>query len=164
MANALQPLANKTLTGSASSVTFSSISGAYKDLLLVCSYTNAVSSGDYIQLQMNSDSGSNYNSVYLATNGSSASTNYYDNFSIGWLTVQGGFDTSRGLLVANVFDYSATDKHKTYVVENGTSDRGVEALAGRWANTSALTSLALSSVNGWSFATGSTFALYGVSA
>jgi hypothetical protein len=162
MPNALQPLANKTLTGTTSTIDFTSITGIYKDLVLICTYTNAVASGDYIEVTLNSDTGSNYNSVYMSGNGSSASTANYNNSSLGWLTVNGGFDTTSGNMVATFFDYSTSDKDKTYLLQNGTSNRGTEVIAGRWANTAAITSLSLSSVNGWSFATGSTFALYGV--
>jgi hypothetical protein len=100
----------------------------------------------------------------MTSDGSSAAASYYDNFSIPWLTLNGGFQTTSGNLTATFFDYSATDKHKTYVSQNGTSNKGSEVAAGRWANTAAVTSLTLSSVNGWTFAAGSTFALYGVSA
>ena len=162
MPNALQPLANKTLTGTTSSVSFTSITGIYKDLYLVCEYTNAVADNDYIQVVFNSDTGSNYNLVRMTGDGSSAATGNYNSFSIPWLTLNGGFQLTSGNLTATFFDYSATDKHKTYVSQNGTANKGSELVAGRWANTAAVTSLTLSSVNGWSFATGSTFALYGV--
>jgi hypothetical protein len=62
-------------------------------------------------------------------------------------------------------DYSTTDKHKSVLVrENtaGSSTTLVVAKAGRWANTSAITSIYLFVSGGYSFATGTTVALYGV--
>lgn len=164
MPSSITPLANLTLGSSATSMTFSSIVGTYRDLLLVCTFTNATADGDYIAVKINSDTGSNYNSVTMLGNGSTASSANYSSSTYGWLTVGGGFDTGRGQLHTTFFDYAQTNKHKNYISRNGTAARGVEAIASRWASTSAITSLNIYSVNGWSFATGSTFALYGISA
>jgi hypothetical protein len=145
-------------------MTFSSIVGSYRDLFLVCNYANATADGDYIAVKFNADSGSTYSSILMAGNGSSLFSSQYTNSTLGWLTVQGGFDLARGNLTANIMDYAQTDKHKLWFSRNGTTARGVEAVMGRWNNTSAVTSLQIYSVNGWQFAAGSTFALYGVSA
>jgi hypothetical protein len=164
MPNALQPLANRTLTGTTSSVSFTGITGIYKDLYLVCTYTNAVADNDLMQILVNNDTGSNYNITRMGSDGSTASTQNFSNFSVGLMAGYGGFQLTSGNLIAHFLDYSATDKHKTFLVQNGTANKGSEVLANRWANTAAITSLTLGSLNGWSFATGSTFALYGVSA
>jgi hypothetical protein len=60
-------------------------------------------------------------------------------------------------------DYSATDKHKTVLSRANNAANGVTAIAGRWASTSAITSIVLTFQSS-SLATGSTVALYGVSA
>jgi hypothetical protein len=164
MPSSITPLANLTLGSSATSMTFSSIVGTYRDLLLVCSFINATADGDYVAVKINNDTGSNYNSVTMLGNGSAASSANYASSTLGWLTVGGGFDLTRGQLQTTFFDYAQTDKHKSFITRNGTSSRGVEAIGSRWASTSAITSLNIYSVNGWSFAAGSTFALYGVSA
>jgi hypothetical protein len=164
MPNALQPLANRTLTGTTSTVSFTGITGIYKDLYLVCTYTNAIADNDFMSVLVNSDSGSNYNNVRMGTDGSTASTAANLNFSVGLLTAFGGFQLTSGNLTVNFLDYSATDKHKTFLVQNGTANKGSEFIVNRWANTAAITSITLGSLNGWSFASGSTFALYGVSA
>lgn len=163
MPTALTPLANLTLGSSATSMTFSSISGSYRDLMLICNYTNTVANSDYIGVRLNSDSGSNYNALTLnnVNGGNSISSASYDNSSTGWITVQGGF---AGSLEATFFDYAQTNKHKNWLVRNATPTYGSELISGRWGSTSAITTLQLYSINGWSFAAGSTFALYGVSA
>ena len=62
----------------------------------------------------------------------------------------------------DLLDYSATDKHKTILVRFGSnSDSIALAAAGRWASTSAITSIRIYRETG-SFAIGSTFELYGV--
>jgi hypothetical protein len=58
-------------------------------------------------------------------------------------------------------DFSATDKHKTFLSRNGQAAGLVIATAGRWANTSAVTSMSVN-INSGTFSTGHTFNLYGV--
>lgn len=161
MPSAITPLANLTLSASATGITFSSISGLYRDLFIVATYANTVANSDYIGVKINGDTGSNYNAVTMSGSGSSTNSSTYNNSTIGWLTVQGGFE---GNLNVNFFDYSATNKFKNWISRNNTSGYGVEAVGGQWNSTSAITSINLYSVNGWSFTSGSTFALYGVSA
>jgi hypothetical protein len=68
--------------------------------------------------------------------------------------------------IIQVMDYSATDKHKTVLVRANTNAPSVSgvvyASAGRWASTSAVTSLVLLPEVGPNFAIGSTFNLFGV--
>jgi hypothetical protein len=60
-------------------------------------------------------------------------------------------------------DYSATNKHKTVLVRADNANSITMAHAARWANTSAITSIVLTSFEGaGNFAIGSTFSLYGV--
>jgi hypothetical protein len=163
MANAQVPLANLTLGSSSTSVTFSSISGAYRDLVLICNYRNTIANSDFMGVRINSDTGSNYNALVInnVNGGNSISNSSYNSSSTGWLTVQGGFE---GSLEANFMDYAQTNKHKNWICRNNTPTYGSELLAGRWESTAAMTTLQLYSINGWAFASGSTFALYGVSA
>jgi hypothetical protein len=163
MATALTPIAWQSLGTTATSVTFSSIPGTYRDLMLVCQYST--SSATYVKIQFNGDAGANYyfvtaygNGTTTGGSGNSSQTNIYDNL--------GGNDnsTSLSLLQMHVLDYSTTDKTKTALVRmsNATSGSPVaEMSAQRWASTSAITSVVLTS-NAGNFAIGSTFALYGV--
>jgi hypothetical protein len=65
--------------------------------------------------------------------------------------------------IIQIMDYSATDKHTTVLVRNGTASRGVEMVTGRYASTSAITTVLLFPSTG-SFDIGSTFSLYGIEA
>ena len=73
----------------------------------------------------------------------------------------GSSSSGRFILTAQLMDYSATDKHKTVLTRSGTNLDGVEALAGRWANTAAVTSWVILTSSA-AFASGTTFALYGI--
>jgi hypothetical protein len=156
--SAYVPLANLTLSTTVATVTFSSISQSYRDLILV---TNVAGSGGAQNITLiNGDSGSNYNSVYMEGNGSSASSSSETNASrIVGITLAG---TNPMVSITQFLDYSATDKHKTILRRIDKSDTSTIAVAGRWANTAAITSFTLGPAGVWT--AGSTFALYGVSA
>jgi len=156
-------LESVTLTTSASSVTFSSIDQSYGDLVL--QMEAVATSSNTPKVRFNSDSGSNYYSVSMQglANGNTGSYSSTSNF----LTVQvANVKTKPSLFTVQILDYSATDKHKSALsrcvgVENDGSLDRVGAVAARWANTSAITSITLDGSNG-SWDTGATFNLYGV--
>jgi hypothetical protein len=161
--SAYVPLANVTLGSSSATVTFSSISQLYRDLILVSSvrFSTGGSNGT-VEFQFNNDTASNYSWVYMQGNGSSASSGT----GSGGIGVVGQGESSSGSIfgngIAHIFDYSATDKHKTVIARGDTPSTVTQGWASRWANTAAVTTLVIRAP--YTFAAGSTFALYGVSA
>jgi len=155
------PLANITLGSTVTSVTFSSISQAYRDLVLVCDLKGTVLID--IRLRLNSDTGANYSYVYAYGDGSSnASGSYSGDTQMSLDFISYATSTNAHISKAEIMDYSATDKHKTVLVR-GNSGAGVDMSAQRWANTAAVTTAQVRPSSG-SFAVGSTFALYGIAA
>lgn len=157
------PLANITLTGTAASVTFSSISQLYRDLVLVADI--GATSSDALNCRINGDTGANYN--YVVAYGTGTATGSYSGSSQTLLGLSGYengvLNTSRTMLQVSFQDYSATNKHKTLLTRlNLASDR-TWMNAGRWASTSAITSFVIYPGSG-SFTAGTTMALYGVAA
>lgn len=149
-------LDSTTLSSSASSVTFSSIDQSYRDLIVVVSGTNATGA-QTLRFQANGDTGSNYNSVRMDGNGSSASSlalSAQDNVQLAV------FGTTQAVAITHIMDYSATDKHKTLLARGDRADDRTRATAGRWASTSAITSITLYGSNSYNF--DATFSLYGV--
>lgn len=145
-------------TGTAS-ITFSSLPSTYRDLVLIIKLASGVD-GRNTRLQFNSDTGSNYYRVYGQGNGTTllAATENTTNFRIN----NSGQDNS--IFVTHIFDYVATDKEKPLLVRynQGTgSFPAVGMSAGRWANTSAITSILLN-MNADDFPSGSSFYLYGI--
>lgn len=162
MATALTALANVTLGASASTVTFSSISGSYRDLILVINAKNTVGATG-LRMRVNGDTSSTYSWIVMEGNGSSSAagssfgSGLTDRFALGSNT------TAQGQQVIQFLDYSTTDKHKPVLARYDDAGTASGAMTGRWASTSAITSLvAFPDTN--QFAAGSTFALYGVSA
>lgn len=160
MASAITPLANITLSTSAATVTFNSLSQVYRDIMLVCSAL-ATTSGQAGRLRLNNDSGANYTFVQMYGTGSS----YGSSGSSGATEMYGlpAEPTAITNSIFNILDYSATNKHKTALIRDNNPDSITRGMAIRWANTSAITSLNLFMTSG-NFAAGTTFALYGVSA
>lgn len=156
--NAWTPLANITLGSSASSVTFSSISQDYRDLVLVINGTSQA--GGDVWYRFNSDSGSNYPYVNMYGTGTST-TSGSGTLNKGVLNYNN--TTSIFNIIANIMDYSSTDKHKTVISRGNQADGFVMSYVTRWANTAAVTTL-LVSLDGTNFLSGTSFALYGVSA
>lgn len=152
-------LATVTLASSAASVTFSSIPATYRDLVLVGSVKHTTSNGGYIAYRLNGDTGTNYTMVYMLGNGSSAASAAVSSDAFGRFGNGGTSDFQT--TVFNLFDYSATDKHKTALSRTNIVSLYTLAYATRWANTSAVTSIQLFPDSG-NFATGTTFNLYGV--
>jgi len=154
------PLATVTLTSSASSVTFSSIPATYRDLILVITGSLATTPGD-LSLRFNSDSGSNYSYVRMSGSGS-ATNSSADTATRAFIS---GFQraATNWISINHIFDY-AQSKHKTMLSRFDDSAQGTNAIATRWANTSAITSILINEASGFSYASGSTFSLYGIEA
>jgi hypothetical protein len=159
--SAFTALANVTLASPANTVTFSSISGAYRDLRIV--FSGGIGSSN-ASFTINNDSSSTYYWTTIEGNGSSASSAYngdtfgsFANNYVSW------YDSSGIVLTFDIFDYSATDKHKTMLSRLNNTNRATNAVVNRWPSTAAITSVRLNG-NASDFTTGTTIALYGVSA
>jgi hypothetical protein len=152
-------IATTTLAAAAPSVVFGSIPQGYRDLVLVSDYKTSVASNSL--LRFNSDSGSNY--FYIQMGGNSSGTeNYTGTVDAIYLNVNSTQIEKTTTTILNVMDYSATDKHKTNLLRNvGQNGDVVWAYAVRWANTAALTTMALTLTTG-NYSAGSTFSIYGV--
>jgi hypothetical protein len=150
-------LATTTLSSATSSVTFGSIPATFKDLVLVANGSTA-SGAENILLRFNSDTGSNYSSVFMLGSGSSALSGTVSSTSI----FGGGFGATRANALWQIMDYSATDKHKTTLNRTDRADDAAYAWAGRWANTSAITTIQVRLGGALSFAAGTTISLYGI--
>lgn len=162
MPAAMKPLANITLSSGATTVTFSSISGAYRDLVLIVN--GGGSSYGTFQIRFNGSS-SGYTYVGMESNGSAAAavsntSNALDGNYNYWVEDIG---TNNTVYELQLLDYSATDKHKTAIYKVKAGLTGLGQYTGRWATTDAVTSIVLSRGSG-TWRNGSTFALYGVSA
>lgn len=156
--NTYVALSTQTVGTAVSSVTFSPISSAYTDLVLVMQLnTSSLVDGS---LRFNGDTGNNYSVTRLYGGSGGAFSDRFSNISsilIGDLSTN--TDSATILQIQN---YSNTNVNKTVLVRANPNGRPVFANVGLWRNTAAITSITLtSSAN---FAVGSTFTLYGIAA
>jgi hypothetical protein len=155
--NTYTPLATVTLTGTDSEIVFASIPSTYRDLIVVMTPIGSGTANDSLYLKLNTST-ADFSYVQMYGDGSGKGSN---SGSGGRFT---NYYNSTGRVynsVLQVMDYSATDKHKTYLSRFNADNSGVGAFAGRWAQTTAVNSLSIYPGAG-SFAIGSTFSLYGV--
>jgi hypothetical protein len=143
-----------TLSTAAASVTFGSIP-AGGDLVLAIEHT--MSGNVPFRVYLNSDTASNYNYVYMRGDGSSGSSNA----ASSTVAATGRGQTDKGTTIIHFFDYSVTDKQKSYLVRTDTASVATETRAQRWANTAAITSLEINGVT-QTFNAGSTFHLFNI--
>jgi hypothetical protein len=166
MSSTYEKIATTTLGSAAADVTFTSISGSYTDLVLIMNLGASNLTGS-VQVQANSDTGANYSGVILRGNGTTASSNYYDNHTAYipcWLVNPNtSLETN---IIMNIMNYSNTTTYKPMLVRgnraSASNNPGTEAGVGQWRNTAAITSLKIF-VSG-NIITGSTFTLYGIKA
>lgn len=150
-------------SGGASSMAFSSIPGTYTDLEVLVS-GRTTGGGNGLDITFNSNT-SNYTNSTLQGNGSTAS-------SYGTYNRLGGL-INRAAEVANSFGSTkiyipnyAGSNNKSYSADGFSEDNSSTAYitltGGLWSNTSAITSISLSPMDG-SFVQHSTAYLYGIS-
>lgn len=165
MASTYTPIAIQTLSTSAATVTFSSIPGTYTDLILVASPTALNNNYDFA-IRYNSDSGGNYSWTTLKFNADESASP---------ISQRGTNDTSIATrtninssvpfpIVYQVLNYANSSTYKSSLSRIARSDYATAATVGLWRSTSAINSITcvLTGGGSTSFASGSTFTLYGV--
>lgn len=151
------PLANITLTSANAAVTFSSISQAYTDLVLIAQAVGGT--GHVMITQFNGDASSIYSRVLVKGDSSGvASSNLYSRSYWDWHQVN-PIDFSS--IKLNVMNYSSTNQHKTIIGTLVNSDVEILTQIGKYGSTNAVTSI-LTYNTGGNFPIGSIFTLYGI--
>lgn len=162
-ANTYVALATNTLGSAAASVTFSSISAAYTDLVLVCNVGASASTS--VNFGFNGDTGTNYSTTILTGNGTTAASARAStaNNTTDWIAfyAAGVPSTLTGSMIFNVMNYSNTTTYKTILARSGSDSKEADSIVGLWRNTAAITSIVIGMQTG-NFITGSTFSLYGI--
>lgn len=156
----MTPIATNTLTANAATVTFSSIPSTYTDLMMVVNTITSTAS-EYMSINLNSDTGSNYSRTRLSGTGTSASSGRNTNETVGYIGAETyGTNALKFNTVVHFMNYANTTTYKTFLSRANHIDLASEAIVGLWRNTSAINTIKLNS----NFAAGSTFTLYGVKA
>jgi hypothetical protein len=160
MPSAQVALATITLGSAQSTITFASIPATYRDLRLVIQGSLSAGS-NYFKLNFNGDSGANYNYVFMRGDGTSATSSASSNDVSIYQTPSSIGSGVNTMISADIFDYGQTDKHKSTLTRSHSDGVYVWAIAGRWANTAAVTSVAVAAYSG-NLNTGTVISLYGI--
>jgi len=158
-----EPIQSYTVSGgSTSTITFSSISGSYTDLVLICS-GNCNSGTDYPRLRVGNGSASStgYSNTQMYGTGTTA-TAYRETSQTGFVFATYPATSNRVTTIFNFMSYSNTSVNKTVFMRDNNAAGNVTAAIMLWQSTSAINYIELFLTN--NFASGSTFTLYGIAA
>jgi len=153
-------IASTTVSSAAPSVTFNNIPNTYKDLVIVTN-TFSSTSGSTLALRFNSDSGTNYQRVFMYGDGSATPVS-----GVGTESALNIADISTSDLrpiVGQIIDYGSTDKYTMILSNWYASSSLVVKQIGRWVNTNVITSVQVF-YNSGNITVGSVISLYGVAA
>ena len=156
-------IAKTTGTGT-TSVTFASIPQTYTDLVIVMNGT--ASSGTNMNMYFNSDNaGSTYSSLSFGCQAAlsySQSTYSYSKME----SFFGYYDTTGGMTVVDIMDYSNTTLSKVALSTYGYTTNVIQASTGLWrgASNAAISSITMITSNTATIPSTATFVLYGIEA
>lgn len=162
-----EPIATTTLGSASATVSFTSISQAYTDLVLVINAADSAVADVYLQMGNGSiDTGSNYSNTILTGNGSTAYSARNSSATKILYAYEGTPPTSPsfGTYIINFMNYSNTTTYKTVLCRANSASSGTDAIVGLWRSTSAINQIQLSAQGATTYSTGSTFSLYGIKA
>ena len=161
MASTYTPIATTTLGSASSTVSFTSISGSYTDLKIICAIgTTSGSSDAYIRF--NGDTGNNYSITNLSGNGTSAASFRRSGFNLIYMNESTTIPTTPATFTADLQSYSNSTTYKTLLYRFGAAANMTEAAVALWRNTAAITQIDFTCTG--TFVAGSTFTLYGIKA
>jgi len=171
-ATSFESIATVTLGTSQATVDFTSIPSTYKHLQIRFMARNTGSNTNgYQALQYNGDTtnGNYYFYHFLDGDGASATAGNGGTNALSLAGRSAGANATAnnyGVGVIDILDYANTNKYKVHRSLTGTDNNGsglVELSSGEWYSTAAITSIKfLAGAGGYNFASGTTFALYGI--
>jgi hypothetical protein len=160
-----EPIATTTLGTAAASVTFSSISATYTDLVLIANMAQTSGTDDF-SIRFNGDTGNNYSRTVLHGSGSAAGSNRNSSaaqISISYYGYPPSAASTFGAEIIHILNYSNTTTYKTVLARANSASTGTDATVGLWRNTAAINEVIIR-MNAGTIATGSTITLFGIKA
>lgn len=163
-------IASNTLSSSAASVTFSAIPNTYTDLVLRMSLRSTeASTTTPIEITFNSDTATNYSVTRINGSGSSGASsssrtnyNFIDGFQVPGANGTSNTFSSTELYIPNYTASQNKPLSLMQVDERNNTVAEMNAIAGLWRNTAAITSITLDFFGATTYASGSSFFLYGI--
>jgi hypothetical protein len=170
---ALSLLSETILTGSAATVTFSSIPSGFRNLLISSlARTDRVAESDSVNLRFNADAGANYDFGQIFGNSATPTASVTRAGTSMAIAVAEGASSRASTFGAGfiwIFGYSLTTMEKkalglsvNYGDLSADADMFTVFRSGGWRNTAAITSITVLPSVGPNFVSGSRFQLYGM--
>ena len=174
--NSYESIATTTVgSGGTGTITFSSIPSTFTHLQIrIMAQTNRATFGiDEARLRFNGDTGSNYAQHLLYGDGATATataSSSVTSIQVGSGNLGTTTGSNFGDVILDVLDYTNTNKTKVIRALGGADCNGtVGGIGGRvglssglWNDTSSVTTITLTPINGALFSQHSSFALYGI--
>lgn len=157
-------IATTTTSGSANTVSFTSISGSFTDIVIIANYAQAANGG--VAVRVNNDSTSTlYSMTRLSGNGSAAASSQRTGqnqwFMPEALTVPTAINANS---IFHFMNYANTTTNKTILQRDNAAASGTVAVVGLWRNTNAINRIDFICLSSDTFVNNSTFTLYGIKA
>jgi hypothetical protein len=162
-----ESIASASGTGSTGVINFSSIPSTYKHLQIRFSAITAAS--NQILVTANGDNGASSYTKHYTLGRPNASLYTGGESGTAELLMMGAYGTVAtypNVGIINIYDYSSTNKNKTFIsiagANNNTTTTGeVDIFSGLWKSTAAINQLNITT-SGGNFATTTKFSLYGI--
>jgi len=172
--NSYESIATVTLGSNTSTITFSSIPSTYAALQfrIYARSTIAGTNADNVAFRINGDSAANYTTHQLRGTTvvtANAFANLNDGYFPSAISSTGHLSNVYAGIIAEVYDYSSTNKTKTFRALSGFDENNFSGNSGApnvqltsmlWNNTAAMTSITFATSS--QFAAGTQIALYGI--
>jgi hypothetical protein len=160
------PIATQTLSSATSNITFTSISSAYTDLILIV--VPKTSTGDYLRFRVGNgsiDTTSNYSQTDLVGNGSSAGSYKYSSNNLLSIQIESATPTAQfeANTILSLQNYSNSTTYKSMLWRTNKASGGVEACVGLWRSTSAINTISVFTLT-YDLQIGTIATLYGIAA
>jgi hypothetical protein len=158
-------ISSTTLSSDTASIEFATIPATYTDLKISLIAGQSATLNDSFQIRFNSDTGTNYTSTYMLSDGSTASgscsnnTNALINFGdLGGVAIESFLDI-------NINSYAETNRYKSTLSYYASVQRARVLLnLGLWRDNSAIHTVKLMFTASDNFKSGSVATLYGITA
>ena len=157
------PIATTTLGSAQASITFSSISGSYTDIIL--EVVGNVSANGYTKLYFNGVTTATYSATQLYGDGTNAGSSRQTTGSgLGYIQFNYLYTASnQGQARIQIPSYANTNFYKTCLIREDDASYNTISRSGLWQSNSAITSVTVERATGnWN--TGTTATIYGIAA
>ena len=161
--NAYTPITSQTVASTTTTINFTSIPQTYTDLVLVISGKRNTSS-NYIVMQFNGDTASNYSHVFTYGDGANYGTTRGGTSSIYLDLYANMTQYTRSIRHVNIMNYTNATNYKVVCSQAGLGNVSRDTIFGTWRSNSAITSLSVFDPGGGQFQVGSIFTLFGIKA